>query len=654
MASGGSTRKDPASKSEKGEMMVMSRYKINMAKADIMGEGTSSICRKAMDTQTNEIVAVKVYKQGKEGARHEAVKNQKFQRQIQVLKSLQDAFVQPKDATMWNEELTKVAPKDLFMQLLDWSKCAKDGNPGPDPTDNVLYVVTELAQHSLKDFISGLRSRATPLNQHTVKNLTKAIVLVITGLHAKQLVHIDLKPENLMMFKDRLKLIDVDGCVKAGSQVSIHDSSISFSPCYCAPEWAKFLIDNAEPYITVTPTFDVWSTGMTICELVYLDAILKSRYANFLRNGKSSREAGFLFMDWLSNIEKAPLPKAVECFDKGLSDLLVNWLLVPNSQKRKTCAQCLTSPYLASCTSVGNICTLETADKSKGPVEVVHRQRNRKEETSTGKAPIHKGTLWKLNTKDKHGKVGDPMSQADWLKRDMWIAANGSLCYFSIKENKRLVMIDGSKIPKATIAKFEGGFRENAFTIQIPAEDEEPEVKVTFAAESEEENEEWTEKLRSTVNMEDVMHSFKLGGDLLEDLKKFKLTVQNRRCEIKQDEKTQYAPVYKAKLWKLKAEGNKMKDEDWFEREMWLSKNGSLVYFSKKEDKDLVYYRPDDLARAEYKKLDNSTASKPFPFQIQLAGTNDMEFAPGEFAAGSEELRDTWIAEFHKVAQRHK
>ena len=36
------------------------------------------------------------------------------------------------------------------MQLLDYSKDAS-GSPGPDPDDGMLYVVTELAQYSLKD-----------------------------------------------------------------------------------------------------------------------------------------------------------------------------------------------------------------------------------------------------------------------------------------------------------------------------------------------------------------------------------------------------------------------------------------------------------------------------------------------------------------------
>merc|ERR1719203_2466473 len=98
------------------------------------------------------------------------------------------------------------------------------------------------------------------------------------------MVHIDFKPENVMMFNGRLKLIDVDGCVKVGVSVSIQDSSISFSPCYCAPEWARFLIKDSDSRITISPCLDVWSVGMTICELVTLDAVLKPRYASFLRN----------------------------------------------------------------------------------------------------------------------------------------------------------------------------------------------------------------------------------------------------------------------------------------------------------------------------------------------------------------------------------
>merc|ERR1719359_691574 len=203
-------------------------------------------------------------------------------------------------------------------------------------------------QYSLKDYLALRREQARPLPAESVKSISRAIVLVVAGLHAKGLVHIDLKPENLMMFNGRLKLIDVDGCVKIATTVSIQDSSISFSPCYCAPEWASFLINESNSKITVQSGLDVWSVGMTICELVSLNAVLKPMYGNFLRNAHSHREAGFLFMDWLSNIKKVPLPKSIEKWDAQLSDLITNWLLVCDKATRKNLAQCLSHPYIQS------------------------------------------------------------------------------------------------------------------------------------------------------------------------------------------------------------------------------------------------------------------------------------------------------------------
>merc|ERR1719506_3360070 len=200
------------------------------------------------------------------------------------------------------------------MILVDYSQDAS-GTPSQDPDDGVVYVITELAQYSLKDYLALRREQSRPLPKDSVKSITRAVILVVAGLHAKGLAHLDLKPENLMMFNGRLKLIDVDGCVKIGTAVSIQDSSISFSPCYCAPEWAQFLINESNQKITVHPALDVWSVGMTICELVTLNALLKPMYGNFLRNAHSHREAGFLFMDWLSNIKKVPLPKTIEKAD---------------------------------------------------------------------------------------------------------------------------------------------------------------------------------------------------------------------------------------------------------------------------------------------------------------------------------------------------
>merc|ERR1719203_2756519 len=209
-----------------------------------------------------------------------------------------------------------------------------------------------------------------------------------------------------MVFDGRLKVIDVDGCVKTGTKVSINDGSISFTPCYCAPEWARFMIKDNEQTIVATPALDVWSVGMTLCELVTLDAIWKPQYANMMRHAHNQREAGFLFLEWLGDIKRPPLPRTVEKFDSGLLELLTQWLLVCNSKSRKSCAQALSMPYL----SEGGWAKY---GEQKAPTEsesVPERvERTRDEDASTEK-PIKQSTLFKLNSN------GDPQELRDWIQ----------------------------------------------------------------------------------------------------------------------------------------------------------------------------------------------------------------------------------------------
>lgn len=620
-----------------GSKTVMGKYTMAMAKDAIMGEGTSSICRRGNDEKGKEI-AIKVYKEQAKGGKVKDVTLQKFKRQIAVLQELMEPFKPPSDPNLWNEELKNVKPQRVFMQLLDFSKDAK-GTAAPDISDGVLYVVTELARYSLKDFLAQRREQQKPLSKEEINNMAKAILVAMAGLHAKGFVHIDMKPENMMDFDGKLKVIDVDGCVRAGTKVSIQDSSISFSPCYCAPEWARFLIKDNQPNILASPALDVWSVGMTLCELVSLDAILKPQYANFLRNASSHREAGFLFMEWLSSIRKAPLPKSVANADSGLVDLLVTHLLVCNQQSRKTCAQCLSHAYVKA----GKWEADPQIGNDKG--ECVRIQRDRPEDESTVQ-PLYKGTLWKLNT------TGNKTDPNHWIKRDMWIAHNHSLCYYSKKEDKKLVLIDGPKLTTSTLKKTSGCAKDFAFEIRTASDEDTNATNIIgLAAESEQELKDWLDKL-GKVKQLDMVVTFKLGSKMADDLKAFKINVSNRRMKVDEDGKDEFAPKFKSSLFKLKTEGDRMKAEDWFERDFWIAKNGSMVYFSPKEDRDLVYYTAADVSKAKLTLINDGDTCKKCCFQVQLPPVNGVEFAAGVFSCDSEESRKKWIAEFKQASSQ--
>jgi len=329
------------------QRLVMGKYWCGMRPEDVVGEGTDSVCRRGTSVSTREEVAIKTYRIRKEDGRT-ATWNvlKQFNRQIQALRELERPFVPSLNADLWHEELAHVTPDALFVKLIDHSVNAS-GQPGFDVDDGVLYVVTELAEGSLHDYLQWYRAKRLPLPKETVRAVSKAILLIAAGLHAKGLVHLDLKPENLMMFNGRLKLIDVDSCVRSGTTLFKFDTSLSFSPCYCAPEWARFLVTSMECAITASPSLDAWSVGMTICELVHFDAILRPRYEQCEQACEKAEDGMRQFLEYIGVLSSVALPQAVATFDQGLREL-VELLLICDGTERSTVARCLSSPYIAS------------------------------------------------------------------------------------------------------------------------------------------------------------------------------------------------------------------------------------------------------------------------------------------------------------------
>lgn len=635
---------------------VLHSYEMDMSKDGIQGEGTSSICRRGRHIGSGEIVAIKVYKTAKKGDAAELkTMLKKYRRQIDVLQELQQPFDPSKiPAELWSPALEKTKPSRLFMCLADYSK-DRNGEPDVVEEDGLPYVITEIAQYSLKEFLVANQKNPDScfVSKDNVRNITRATLRVMAGLHAKGLVHLDLKPENMMVFDGRLKLIDVDGCVRVGFKIKITDPSISFSPCYCAPEWATFVLQQDGPTIIADPCLDVWSTGCLVCELVTFVPILKRKYGYFVQKCKSHREAGFHFMEWLSRRELTVMPEDVEEFDEDLADLVGKSLLVTDTTERKTCAQCLTHPYVLEEAGEASgdkqdphdrndqrMMAGEALTKQLGVRRADGTNRNREDDTSTEK--VHAGNLWKLNT----GK--DPRQPGEWLERDMWIAENGNLCYFSEKENTRKVIVNFSWLKDSEIEPLEGTAKEHALVIKTDARSEDGGQVFVFAAHSAEDLEEWLLQLRNATL--DAMPSMGLGSNFVEDMKV--LTVLNRRLSIENDS-SNYEPIFKSNLRKVKKGGDRMLEEHWFGREVWLARNGSLVYWSHKDHKELVYFTAEDVTKAKVLFIPNDISFYPWTFQVCLFDGQD--FIPAaEFSAETEAMRERWQTEFGKFLKKEE
>lgn len=314
-------------------------------KSAVLGEGSSCVCLRGKDLETGASVAVKVYKVKRNGAVPASVL-MRFQRQVSVLKELQEPLLPAADPRLWSSELSGVSPADLFLRLLDYSKDSC-GDPGPDRLDGALYVVTELGQATLKDYLTDMRHQEHAcISKSWVRGVARDIVLIVATLHAKGFAHLDVKPENLMFADGRLKLIDVDGCLRLGTRVCFDDRSVSFSPVYCAPEWARFLVDGEQKALTVAASMDVWSVGITLCEIATLNVLLKPNYAEASRSAGSGRQGQHRFYKWLAEIRRAPLPTSLATFDAEFYELLSDRMLLGDASQRSTLAECLSHPSL--------------------------------------------------------------------------------------------------------------------------------------------------------------------------------------------------------------------------------------------------------------------------------------------------------------------
>jgi TonB family protein len=113
--------------------------------------------------------------------------------------------------------------------------------------ESLVYIVTELAEEVLSQIIP---ERA--LTPEEARQMLEPVLDALSYLHANGLVHGHVKPSNILVVENEVKL-SADGAIAAGNPAL----GFSSSDVHNAPETA------AKP---VAPSADVWSLGVTIVE----------------------------------------------------------------------------------------------------------------------------------------------------------------------------------------------------------------------------------------------------------------------------------------------------------------------------------------------------------------------------------------------------
>ena len=127
-----------------------------------------------------------------------------------------------------------------LMRLFHTGRCQID-------TAGLLYAVTEFADEVLSEILPE-----RPLTPREAKEMLDPVLDVLLYLHGKGFVHGHLKPSNIMVVDNQLKLSG------ESLQVTGEFSKHFFTPgVYGAPEGATE---------TISPAADVWSLGVTLVE----------------------------------------------------------------------------------------------------------------------------------------------------------------------------------------------------------------------------------------------------------------------------------------------------------------------------------------------------------------------------------------------------
>lgn len=355
------------------DTIALGQYLVRVRKRNVLAHSPGSVVYRAADLRTGEVVALRILRGSPRSL-------EVLQHHVAMFEELHRPVESP-PAAFWHEDFASIRLDHLFARLLAHSVDPSNGLPGPDE-DGLCCLVTEIPQDHLKETLCVHRAQGRPAAPLSVMGIAHVIVRAVAILHARGLVHLNIKPSSFMFFGKHLKLVDVFGCVASGTDMRETRSQAAFSLGYCPPEWAQYIIECRKPEqqkgFIVVPQLDVWNVGLTIGELVTHQPLLKPPAAAMPWPE---------WVDWVAALSKPPVPNWLEEWDDRLSSLLTEQLLVLECGHRAMLAQTLDHAYFrqAPCPiRRGRGSTALAARTERGAVRTVELEVDHSDGTAYG------------------------------------------------------------------------------------------------------------------------------------------------------------------------------------------------------------------------------------------------------------------------------
>eukprot|EP00299_Pterocystis_sp_00344_P014264 c705_g1_i1.p1 GENE.c705_g1_i1~~c705_g1_i1.p1 ORF type:complete len:524 (+),score=140.20 c705_g1_i1:1-1572(+) len=189
------------------------------------------------------------------------------------------------------------------------------------------WMVLEKGRMTLRDFFQ----ETGVVYETQRKAILERVLMILAHLAERRIVHVDIKPENLVFFGEemRLKLIDFGNSCRTGDLLSP-----VATPSYCSPEMAKAWVSSKAgdlKKVKASPAMDIWAVGMVLFESYLGYPVMAGREDTY---GVLASDE-----DWM-----AGLPWGV--IDNAQALHLLKKLLAKSAKKRPGAAEILKCPYL--------------------------------------------------------------------------------------------------------------------------------------------------------------------------------------------------------------------------------------------------------------------------------------------------------------------
>ncbi|XP_060030310.1 death-associated protein kinase 2 isoform X4 [Erinaceus europaeus] len=259
-----------------------------------LGSGQFAIVRKCREKSTGLEFAAKFIKKRQSRASRRGVGREEIEREVGILRQVLHPHV--------------ITLHDVYESRSD-----------------VVLILELVSGGELFDFLAQKES----LSEEEATSFIKQILDGVSYLHAKQIAHFDLKPENIMLLDKNIPIPHIK-LIDFGLAHEIEDG-VEFKNIFGTPEFVAPEIVNYEP---LGLEADMWSIGV-------ITYILLSGASPFLGDTKQ---------ETLSNITAVSYDFDEEFFSQTseLAKDFIRKLLVKETKKRLTIQEALRHPWITS------------------------------------------------------------------------------------------------------------------------------------------------------------------------------------------------------------------------------------------------------------------------------------------------------------------